>query len=150
MKMTFSEFSGSGNETTSEEYALPYSTWVVYESLSVTLILISLYIFVMVLRYNCVHDLKTITTRQNNKSRDESSSSVGSARASVRSSKRNKRNYDSTGLSGRPLQILCLLGTFFAFLRVSGDQLELATYGGPRVTCRVYQVSVGVSWRKPG
>ena len=143
--MEFTTSSNKINSTSTMDFLLSFSTWIVYESISVLLIVTSFYIFAMLLRYSCVQDFEKLKNRSRRVSltRSESGSSTGVklerslSATSIGSVKRRSR---SSRLSAKPLLALCLMGSFFAFLRVAADQIELATYGGERINCKLYQV----------
>ena len=122
------------------EYALPYPLWIIYETFSILLISLSLYIFATQLRFTC----------QKRKPQQFPGSDMALANISGLSLRqslkrtnqlRTNQKRSGTGQSAQSLKILCLLGSFFAVLRISSDQLELATYGSARIDCKIYQVS---------
>lgn len=148
---TSAGFNNTPSTPTSEAYNLPFETWIAFETISSVLIAITLYINIVLVRYSCVKTLcagKPLNRLPSNNSKIEqnnNSSSVGpgggpkgGSTSSAEGGRR--RRTDGTGKAARPLRVLCLLAAFFALLRVGSDQLELATYGGPRIDCKIYQV----------
>jgi len=133
-----------------EKYALSLELWIIYETASVILILLAFYIVMALLHYSCVRVCfkkqglrRRHTSRNTLKEYNQNSSSLGGGRGGSASSTEGgrKKRSDGTGKSARPLRILCLLAAIFALLRISADQIELATFWTTRIDCKVYQVS---------
>ena len=128
-------------------YALPLSIWIIYETCSVVLISVAFYLFLVLLHFAYVKS-KKVRRRQQNKAvlkRDSSKSNSKLTRTTSDSSTHGsikRRKQIRTGQSAGSLRLLCLLAAFFALLRISADQLELATYGRERLNCKIYQVNM--------
>lgn len=134
----------NNNTFPTNQYSLPFTTWIVYQIASSILILTSLYLFMMLFRYSCIQSCTKFKShhRRLSGSRSEGGSSTGGGveRSSSITSNGSVKRSSSSRLFAKPLLALCLMGSFFALLRVGADQLELATYGGDRINCKLYQV----------
>lgn len=142
-----------GNTTSNTgSYNLPFQVWIMYETFSVFLICLSLYMFLTQLRFACV--MGKFFATNSSKSPQSPGSEMISANISTlgpwpkrkNSKKYQKRN--GVGQYAQLLRVLCLLGAFFAVLRIAADQLELASYGSERINCKIYQVRMRIETYK--
>ena len=136
------------NNSRTTVYALPLSAWIVLESCSLMLITVSCFVFLVLLRFTYLKSRKAQRKQQNklfwkndNTKSNNRFSRNASETSSFYDSKTKRKRSSATGQSAKSLRLLCLLAGFFALLRISADQLELATYGGERIDCKIYQVN---------
>ena len=127
-------------------YDLPYYLWSIYESCSVTLIAISLYIFFAVLRFTIVKSEAVSKRRQDLSLPDPEMGPKKSAKGSfselsIHRSTSTRSRRSRTGQSAESLRLLCLFASLFAVFRIGADQLELGTYWSERINCKIYQVN---------
>ena len=144
--MTWNTTTSAPTNSTEVVYNLPFTKWIVFEVFSVILITLSCYMFVVLIRFNCSKRKRRKSTTKTPSTWADYEATINTSNGNVRQSGINfynadkKRRIGRTGKSANSLRVLCLCASFFAVIRISADQLELGTYGGERINCRIYQV----------